>query len=279
MDMRRPKTPITVTRPDTTPFVVDADGRRFLERVGRFLVQIQHPTLMARALNEGYSTREHGVVWALFTEAAGGATSVELNAASGALQLADAQANAARAHRLKQLDTFENTWFPRTRAMIRRVVTDGTAELYTAAFFADIEQQPLGPNVVGSVSCYLMRVASLDTTPGSTGAQVRELLRERGLTDERIASAVALVNEAKSFDLSFLPTTGPSAAEVAASSARRAEALTRLARWYDDWATTFRSVFNAREQLKLGLTHAKGRASRKTKTAAPGGRTDPAQPT
>lgn len=198
---------------------------------------------------------------------------------SGALQLADAQANAARAHRLKLLDTFENTWFPRTRAMIRRVVTDGTAEAYAAAFFADIEQQPLGPGVVTSVSSYLMRVASLDTTPGSTGAQVRELLRERGLTDERIASAVALVNEARSFDLGVLPTTGPTAAEIAAAGARRAEALTRLARWYDDWATTFRSVFNAREQLKLGLTHAKGRASRKTKNAAPDGRTDPAQPT
>ena len=276
--MRSPKTPITLTRLDATPFVVDADGRRFLERVARFLVQIQHPTLMARALNEGYSTREHGVVWALFTEASGGATSVELNAASGALQLADTQANTARVHRLKQIDTFENTWFPRTRAIIRRVVTDGAAEAYAAAFFADIEQQPLGPNVVGSVASYLMRVASLDTTPGSTGAQVRELLRERGLTDERIASVVALVNEAKSFDLGVLPTTGPTAAEIAAAGARRAEALTRLARWYDDWATTFRSVFNAREQLKLGLTNAKGRASRKTKTTAQAGRTDTTQP-
>jgi hypothetical protein len=218
------------------------------------------------------------VVWALFTEAAGGATSVELNAASGALQLADAQANAARARRLKQIDTFENTWFPRTRAIIRRVVTNGTAEAYAAAFFADIEQQPLGPRVVGSVSIYLLRVASLDTTPGSTGAQVRELLRERGLTDERIASVVALVNEAKSFDLGVLPTNGPTAEEIAAASARRAEALTRLVRLYDDWATTFRSVFNAREQLKLGLTNAKGRAAQKAKSAAHAGGTDTTQP-
>lgn len=265
--------PIIMNSLTPTPFVLDADGRSLLEHVARLLVRLQQPSLMARARNEGYTTEEHQLGWDLLTEVGGGTATVELNVASGALQLADAKVSEAALARLQQIDAFENTWFPRARAIIRRVAGEGAAEL-EAGFFDELEQQPLGPAVVGSVSTFLARVKSLDATPGSAGARVRATLSARGLTEQRIAAMSALVLEAKSVDVVVAPVSGPTSEQVAAASARREKALAQLDLWFNDWSTTFRSVFNVREQIKLGLTDAKGKVASKSKKKAK----DAAQP-
>lgn len=79
---------------------------------------------MARAQLEGYTTEEHHVGWRAFVEAAGGNTTVELNVASGVMQSADALVTQRRNSILQQLDGMENTWFPRLRAIVRRVLAD-----------------------------------------------------------------------------------------------------------------------------------------------------------
>ena len=115
---------ITITTNIPMPFMLDADGRSLLESVARLLMRIQQPTLMARAQLEGYTTEEHQVGWRAFVEAAGGNTTVELNVASGVMQSADALVTQRRNSILQQLDGMENTWFPRLRAIIRRVLAD-----------------------------------------------------------------------------------------------------------------------------------------------------------
>jgi hypothetical protein len=192
---------ITITTNIPMPFMLDADGRSLLESVARLLMRIQQPTLMARAQLEGYTTEEHQVGWRAFVEAAGGNTTVELNVASGVMQSADALVTQRRNSILQQLDGMENTWFPRLRAIIRRVLADDpSAAAFEAAFFEEMEQQPLGPGVIASMAKFVNRIRSLDTTPGSPGARVRAVLNERGLTDERLAEVSAMVEELQAFD-------------------------------------------------------------------------------
>jgi hypothetical protein len=259
---------ITITTNIPMPFMLDADGRSLLESVARLLMRIQQPTLMARAQLEGYTTEEHQVGWRAFVEAAGGNTTVELNVASGVMQSADALVTQRRNSILQQLDGMENTWFPRLRAIIRRVLADDpSAAAFEAAFFEEMEQQPLGPGVIASMAKFVNRIRSLDTTPGSPGARVRAVLNERGLTDERLAEVSAMVEELQAFDAGAVNVGQPTAAEVAATNARRAAAFAKVERWYQDWATTFRTVFSTREQLQLGLTDLKGKKEKKEKKA------------
>jgi hypothetical protein len=259
---------ITITTNIPMPFMLDADGRSLLESVARLLMRIQQPTLMARAQLEGYTTEEHQVGWRAFVEAAGGNTTVELNVASGVMQSADALVTQRRNSILQQLDGMENTWFPRLRAIIRRVLADDpSAAAFEAAFFEEMEQQPLGPGVIASMAKFVNRIRSLDTTPGSPGARVRAVLNERGLTDERLAEVSAMVEELQAFDAGAVNVGQPTAAEVAAINARRAAAFAKVERWYQDWATTFRTVFSTREQLQLGLTDLKGKKEKKEKKA------------
>jgi|JI10StandDraft_1071094.scaffolds.fasta_scaffold505434_1 hypothetical protein len=259
---------ITITTNIPMPFMLDADGRSLLESVARLLMRIQQPTLMARAQLEGYTTEEHQVGWRAFVEAAGGNTTVELNVASGVMQSADALVTQRRNSILQQLDGMENTWFPRLRAIIRRVLADDpSAAAFEAAFFEEMEQQPLGPGVIASMAKFVNRIRSLDTTPGSPGARVRAVLNERGLTDERLAEVSAMVEELQAFAAGAVDVGQPTAAEVAAINARRAAAFAKVERWYQDWATTFRTVFSTREQLQLGLTDLKGKKEKKEKKA------------
>jgi len=223
---------------------------------------------MARAQLEGYTTEEQQVGWRAFVEAAGGNTTVELNVASGVMQSADALVTQRRNSVLQQLDGMENTWFPRLRAIIRRVLADDpSAAAFEAAFFEEMEQQPLGPGVIASMAKFVNRIRSLDNTPGSPGARVRAVLNERGLTDERLAEVSAMVEELQAFDAGAVNVGQPTAAEVAAINARRAAAFAKVERWYQDWATTFRTVFSTREQLQLGLTELKGKKEKKEKKA------------
>ena len=94
---------ITITSSIPMPFMLDAGGRALIESVTRLLLRLQQPSLMARALIEGYSTEEHQLAWELIVNAGGGTTTVELNVASGALESADATVAQRRLAYLQQL--------------------------------------------------------------------------------------------------------------------------------------------------------------------------------
>lgn len=120
----------------------------------------------------------------------------------------------------------------------------------------------------------MVRVLGLDTTPGSPGARVRAVLNERGLTDDRLAQMSAMVAELQALDTGSV-VNQPTAAEIAAATARRAAALADLGRWYNDW---FRTIFDTREQVQLGLTDLKAKARRKLKREEKKARQDATAP-
>jgi hypothetical protein len=168
--------------------------------------------------------------------------------------------DAEQSNRLLELDTFENVWFPRMRAIIRRVVPKPQRETFTAAFFKDLAQQPLGPAVVGSVAKFIARVQDLAASSDPAAKEVHTTLRQRGLTDAKLESIKVLLQAAKG---GATPGNKPAVAvtEEDLEQARMAQlqALESLRDWFNDWATTLRSRFGVRDQLRLGLTVRRGR--------------------
>jgi len=123
----------------------------------------------AVARREGYSTKEHKEGWRLLKLASGEHRPLEHLFEETSLGTSATQ-SAERMRLLQDVDGFENTWFPRMRAILRRVVPTARRDAFEAAFFKDLEQQPLGPLVIGSVSTY------------EDAKKVRSTLLERGLT-------------------------------------------------------------------------------------------------
>jgi hypothetical protein len=72
--------------------------------------------------------------------------------AEGASAGQPAQLNAEQTRLLQEIDTFENTWFPRVRSILQRTLLEEEQELFLAAFFKDLTQQPFGVGVLDSVS-------------------------------------------------------------------------------------------------------------------------------
>ena len=231
-------------------FALSAADRRFITRVAKLQIQIVQPRYLRRAEAEGYTEAEHTKGVLLRRTAAG--EDRPLAALFEAVRSAPDGTNAAV---LQAIDAIENKWFPRTAAIIRRVVSEvtGSAEKgdeFAAAFFDDLAQQPLGPTVVASVRTFLTRVEALAKSDEPGARQVLATLASRGLDAAERARIDALVASAE------VPTRGsPALATPALETARIAQmqALAALERWYADWATTFRGVFSAREQVALGL--------------------------
>jgi transcriptional regulator with XRE-family HTH domain len=225
--------------------------QRFLDRTMRLLVSIQSPAYVRRVRREGYTAAEHQRGWALWRIAAGADRPLDHwfaehegeSSASGGEQL----------RLLQEIDAFENTWFPRTRAIIRRMVPRDARDEFAAAFFTNLEQQPLGPGVVGSVSTFLARVADLAKSSNPHAKKVRATLDERGLTQAKLESVKELLAQASHLT-SEVPAPKSDAAAISKAQAAQIEGLADLRDWFNDWATALRSVFNASEQIRLGLT-------------------------
>ena len=113
------KAPVdTDTLPDIRANVLDTRDRELLGRGQRLLTIIQSPLYASRAARSGYTSEEHKEGWTL------------LNAASGQNRRLEDCFLATRTTPqagydmtlLIAIDEFENTWFPRTHAIIRRVL-------------------------------------------------------------------------------------------------------------------------------------------------------------
>jgi hypothetical protein len=237
--------------------VLKSADRLLLKRVGRLLIGIQRPTVGARARREGYTREEHMLGWALFRKAGGEERSFDHMLA--ALDSADDTASPEQLRLLREIDAFENAWFPRTRGIIRRVVPRDARDRFEKAFFVDLKQQPLGPGVIGSVSTYLSRVDGLSSSADPHAKDVLATLKKRGLTTEKVREIRALLQLVQK-------DRAPQKVQVLADSVKRAndeqlEAVERLRDWFQDWSSTLRTVLSAREQVQLGLLRLRGAAS------------------
>ncbi len=230
----------------------------FLNRVLRFLLIVQNPTFSRRARREGYTDAEHRTGLELWQQASGITRSIDDHFAHEQRESSDMRGEELRI--LQEIDDFENKWFPRTRAIIRRVVPTDRRETFEQAFFADLSQQPLGPQVVGSVTALLARVEGLETSGQPEAKAVRSTLAARGLTAGKIKAIRALMAELGDLKTPEL-VVDPEALRKADEAQQ--EGLEQLHAWFNDWAITLRSVLSAREQRRLGLTvpHASGGGS------------------
>ena len=228
-----------------------------LATVLHFLVAMQRPGLAAIAQAHGYNGKEHAHGWRLHRAASGEAQAlaVVFTRATPAPTMGDSHMPT-----LRQIDAFENLWFPRTRAIIQRVVPEASRDRFEAAFFHELTQQPLGPGVVGSVSTYLTRLEALKKSPEPGAREVRDTLRTRGLTDAAVSQMSALVASMRE----LVPVAPAPAIDAVALSKARAEqkrAVAALRAWYNDWATTLRTVYNRKQLIQLGLASATRKAS------------------
>jgi hypothetical protein len=233
------------------PTSITPADQRFLDRAVRFLVSVQSPGYVRRVRREGYTAAEHRRGWTLWQTAAGADRPLDHWFAENEAESPVGGGEQLRL--LQEIDAFENTWFPRTRAIIRRMVPRDTRDDFAAAFFTNLEQQPLGPGVVGSVSTFLTRVDELAKSANPHAAKVRATLNERGLTVAKSKAVRELLAQASHL-VAEVPSPKSDAAAIQKAQAAQAEGLADLRDWFNDWATAFRSVFNASEQIRLGLT-------------------------
>ncbi|WP_437276156.1 hypothetical protein WME90_33600 [Sorangium sp. So ce375] len=272
--MAKPKSPKKSSAKSTTavsseealpPLVLTAAEQDLLERSLKLLVNIQTVPFNARARREGYTADEHREGWRLLRLASGEAKPLDHLfaevASGGALE------GAERLRLLQDVDAFENTWFPRTRVIIRRAVPRARREAFEAAFFRNLEQQPLGPAVIVSVGTFLSRLDGLARSGEEDAKKVRQTLVKRGLTDEKLKEVRGMLGKLE-VGGGPLPQRKVSAAELASAQQAQREALDDLRDWFNDWATTFRQVFGVKAQLKLGLTSAKRTSTGKTEAVA-----------
>jgi hypothetical protein len=226
----------------------------FLLRTCRFLVNVLTPGFADRARREGYSTDEHALGWRLWKTAAGETRPFEHWMSEQQLADGIGSEDAEQQRLLGEVDVFENTWFPRTRAIIRRVVPRDRRDAFAAAFFKDLKQQPLGPAVVGSVTTFVTRVEGLDKSGDADAKNVRAMLRARGLTPARMKAIKELLERAQIGTSPSRPKSTVSAEDLEKARTSQLEAYEDLRDWFNDWATTLRSRFGTRDQIRLGLT-------------------------
>ena len=108
-----------ITVPSTVAQLT-TEQRDRLNQIERLLVNIQDQVIGAHAALVGYDAVEHQLGWTGWAAAAGLARPFHhylVGATSG-----PSGAGNATAVRLRLLDQFENTWFPRARTAIRRFV-------------------------------------------------------------------------------------------------------------------------------------------------------------
>ncbi|MFO0590272.1 MAG: hypothetical protein U0441_22200 [Polyangiaceae bacterium] len=237
-------------------------GRKtYLERVARFLVNIQSAGFSARAARNGYDAAAHAEGWRLYNKAAGADRPLEHWFGEQAQMEDTSGLTGDRLRLLTDIDAIENTWFPRVRAIIRRVVPRESRESFAAAFFSNLEQQPLGPAVVTSVGTLLQRIEGLEKSKEPGAKEVLATLRARGLTPSKVVWIRGLLKEAESVAPRPARKIALTQAELTRAQTEQEEAFEDLRDWFNDWATHLRTVFNVRHQIVLGLAVRGGRGS------------------
>ncbi|WP_437963355.1 hypothetical protein WMF04_26920 [Sorangium sp. So ce260] len=234
------------------PLVLSAAEQDLLGRALKFLVNVQAAQFGARARREGYTAEEHREGWRLLKLASGEQRPLEhlfVEASSGGVV-----EGAERMRLLQEVDTFENTWFPRARAIIRRVVPRERRDGFEAAFFRNLEQQPLGPAVIMSVGTFLRRIEGLARNSDGDAKKVHKVLATRGLNEAKLEQVRGLLARLEAGAGAAAQSPRVPVAELERARKEQREALEGLRDWFNDWATTLRQVFPVKAQIQLGLT-------------------------
>lgn len=248
-DATSPEIATAATSPAVAPF--DAKTRARLRQIARFLSNIGDANIGARAAMHGYDTEEHSYGWKQYAMAQGMDRPFEHYLAEAEAEHL-LEADSATVERYRFLDEIENKWLPRCQNVLRRFVAEPEREVFAKAFFDGLEQQPMGPGVVGSVGTFLRRFEALaeSDTPGARAAY--DAMEKRGFDQVLRGRIQATLEQAQAQDLREHKVR-VSREELAAAWQKQHQAYEKLNLWYIDWADTLRSELSYHEQLRLGL--------------------------
>ena len=227
-----------------------------LDLAQRLLVGIADARLATIANMQGYDEAEHNLGWQLFNKASGADRPFQhfLTQAEAATQSNDILKAIFR-----EVDHFENIWLPRMRMAISRFIPSEKREEVLAAFFSDLSQEPEGPKVLRSVSVFLGRYRELIESEVAGTPELAQSMAKRGLTDEVIEAMEQKIKRASSMQES--PSLPVEAAAIEAANQAQLQAFEELNAWYNDWSTTLRTAFGARDLIHLGLRSIKRKSA------------------
>lgn len=224
--------------------------QRFLGRVQRFTLNIIAPDIANRVALVGYDNDEHAQMVRLMNLSLGQHRPMDHGVSEGVRQGLDAQ-DRNLLETLRQLDAFENVWFPRVRATLQRFIAKEQRATFEAAFFLDLAQQPLGPAVVDSVTKLLNRAEDLQHSEIPGAREAWASLVKKGLSDGERARVRGILEQLQSLRPASQGFVSPQEIEEAARL--QLSSLEELEATYRDWATTLRDVLDHQQLLRLGL--------------------------
>ncbi len=149
---------------------------------------------------------------------------------------------------LQRLDEWENKWFPITSATLARHAPE------VAKWFFKNLSQTEGPAVILSVGTYLERFGNLTQPeakggPKTGGKAAKQKLVERGLTDDVLKEAQALLDKLGGFSGPI-----PDLPDLEEEEAQLAGAEDAMWAWYLEWSQIARTSIKQRGLLrKLGF--------------------------
>jgi len=200
-------------------------------RAVEFLLGLRNPDVARELEPFGFTRVELEEGWGLLVDAIG-------------TRLAGiAEAPPSQPGLLERLDEFENMWFPVARNVLARHYPEIGRQLFVNLV------QSQGREVVITVLTFVSRLEEMaqgEEPFGAEGPAARQLLAERGLTDEREEEARALLQEIR--ELKSAPADPPRTAE------EQAAAEEALWAWYLEWSAIARVGIKSRATLrKLGF--------------------------
>ena len=146
---------------------------------------------------------------------------------------------------LKDLDQWENKWFPVTHAALRNNYPEAGEMV-----FLNLTQQS-GREVIISTSTFLERITRLTTDKSIPMAkEAAALLERRGLTPDERQKAYDLLSTIK--ELEIPADSGKTTTDDEDVSE---EDVTALIRWYDEWSDIARIAIPRKDlRIRLGIS-------------------------
>jgi predicted secreted protein len=141
---------------------------------------------------------------------------------------------------VRELDAFEDHWFPIAKIVLARHYPTVMEHLFVNLARAN------GRPTTWTVQFFLQRLAAMEQGQepfGAEGPAAREILRVRGLSDEIVAGAQALVEQLHALDAEAPPDTTDADA--------RKEAEDAMWRWYLEWSGLVRKVITDGNLLRM----------------------------
>lgn len=221
-----------------------------------FLTEMVAPDIAPRAASVGYTAEEHEEAWTNLDVVDGRGLSFD-DALAVSRRKQSAEASPVLKSRLHYLDVLENQWFDRFRKAIARYIGPADMAAFQSAFWQDLQQEPEGPGVLGSMTALCDRYEALatNTTPGAK--ELHAALARRGFNVDLIADIRARIGLCRK-ELPKEPPPVANEAKLLKVARERRAAYDWLNAFYNDWATTLRSELTYHQAVRLGITEVKG---------------------